>query len=157
MNMIIESIGGLLAVVGFSTMLHVPGKYKIWSGIAGGLGWFVYLWLLQITGNELVSTFMGSAVISICAHICARVFKTPVNMFVIPANMTLVPGAGMYRTVYYLLQGDDGMSFFYLQQTLLAAGMIAMGMFIVNIMVNMILHSRSIYLEKRGKKFQESI
>ena len=73
--------------------------------------------------------------ISVGAHICARVFKTPVTMFLLPANMTLVPGAGMYRVVYYVLKSQSQMSSYYLQQTLQVAGIIAVAIFVVNILL----------------------
>ena len=53
----------------------------------------------------------------------------------IPANLTIVPGAGMYRIVYYILRSEHEMSSYYFQQTILAAGMIAVAIFIVNIIL----------------------
>lgn len=135
MEMIWQSIGGLIAVIGFGIVLEVPRRFLIWGGIDGAVGWMVYLIVDGITGSILISTFIAAVVISVGAHICARVFKTPVTLFLIPANMTLVPGAGMYRTVYYILKSQDGMSSFYLQQTLQVAGMIAVAIFVVNIVL----------------------
>ena len=56
-------------------------------------------------------------------------------MFLLPANMTLVPGAGMYRVVYYVLKSQSQMSSYYLQQTLQVAGIIAVAIFVVNILL----------------------
>lgn len=135
MDMVWQCIGGLIAVIGFGSVLGVPRRYLIWGGIDGAVGWLVYLVADQATESVLLSTFIGAAVISVGAHICARVFKTPVTLFLIPANMTLVPGAGMYRVVYYILRSEDEMSGFYLQQTLQIAGMIAVAIFVVNIVL----------------------
>ena len=95
-DMIIQSIGGIAAVYGFAGILGVPKKFLLWAGIDGGIGWFVYLLVGAMTHSELLGAFFGAAVISVGANVCARVFKTPVTMILIPANMTLVPGAGMY-------------------------------------------------------------
>lgn len=134
-EMIWQSIGGLIAVVGFGVVLKVPGRFLIWSGLDGAIGWFVYLLVQMYTDSLLVSTFLGAVVISVGAHFCARMLRTPVTMFVIPANLTLVPGAGMYRIVYYVLRSEEEMAGFYFQQTLKAAGMIAAAIFIVNILM----------------------
>lgn len=130
-----QSIGGLIAVIGFGTVLRVPKRFLIWGGIDGAIGWFVYLIAGQFTDSILLSTFAGAVVISAGAHICARVFKTPVTMFLLPANMTLVPGAGMYRVVYYVLKSQNQMSTYYLLQTLQVAGTIAVAIFVVNILL----------------------
>ena len=92
-DMIIQSIGGIAAVYGFAGILGVPKKFLLWAGIDGGIGWFVYLLVGAMTHSELLGAFFGAAVISVGANVCARVFKTPVTMILIPANMTLVPGA----------------------------------------------------------------
>lgn len=135
MEMIWQSIGGLIAVIGFGIVLGVPRRFLLWGGIDGAVGWMVYLIVDEVTGSILLSTFIGAVVISVGAHICARIFKTPVTLFLIPANMTLVPGAGMYRIVYYILRSQDEMSSFYFQQTLQVAGMIAVAIFVVNILL----------------------
>ena len=135
MEMIRQSIGGMIAVVGFGAVLRVPKRFLIWGGIDGAIGWFVYLSAGIFTNSVLLCTFAGAVVISVGAHICARVFKTPVTMFLLPANMTLVPGAGMYRVVYYVLKSQSQMSSYYLQQTLQVAGIIAVAIFVVNILL----------------------
>lgn len=132
-EMIIKSIGAIVAVYGFGIFLKVPKKFLVWAGIDGGIGWFVYLLVGFMTESELLGAFFGAAVISVGANICARIFKTPVTMVLIPANMTLVPGAGMYRIVYHILYPQGDQVSYYFQQTLLMAGMIAIAMFIVNI------------------------
>ena len=49
--------------------------------------------------------------------------------------MTLVPGAGMYRIVYYILNSQNETSMYYLLQTLQTAAMIALAIFVVNIVL----------------------
>ena len=131
-DMIIQCIGAVVAVVGFGIVLRVPKKFLWWAGLDGGIGWLVYLAANQALDSPLLSTFLGAMVISAGAHLCARKFRTPVTTFLIPANMTLVPGAGMYRIVYYILQPENELSMYYFQQTLQTAGMIALAMFVVN-------------------------
>lgn len=135
-EILIKSIGAFIAIYGFGAVLHVPKRFLVWAGADGALGWFVYLTAEVLTGeNMLISTFLGAVAISVCGHFLARYFKTPVTMFVIPANLTLVPGAGMYRIVYYTLYSEKELSSYYFQQTLQAAGVIAAAIFLVNILL----------------------
>lgn len=148
-ELIWRSIGALVAVMGFGIVLKVPRRFLLWAGIDGAVGWFIYLIVEQTTGSMLASTFLGAVGIAVGAHICARVFKTPVTIFMIPANLTIVPGAGMYRIVYYILRSEHEMSSYYFQQTILAAGMIAVAIFIVNIILEKVFST--------GKMVQKSI
>lgn len=135
MDMIWQSIGGFVAVIGFGIVMGVPKRFLVWSGIDGAVGWLVYLIADAKLDSVLLSTFIAAVVISVGAHICARVFKAPVTLFLIPANMTLVPGAGMYRIVYFILRSENKMVSYYFQQTLQVAGMIALAIFVVNIIL----------------------
>lgn len=148
-ELIWRSIGALVAVMGFGIVLKVPRRFLLWAGIDGAVGWFIYLIVEQTTGSMLASTFLGAVGIAVGAHICARIFKTPVTIFMIPANLTIVPGAGMYRIVYYILRSEHEMSSYYFQQTILAAGMIAVAIFIVNIILEKVFST--------GKMIQKSI
>lgn len=132
MTMLWESLGAFVAIFGFAMFLGVPKKYLAICGIDGAIGWFVYLIVEQYSQSSIVASFVGAVVISIGAHICARALKKPVTVFLLPANMTIVPGAGMYRIVYSIIQSDDAMTGFYLSQTLQIAGMIALAMFVVS-------------------------
>lgn len=148
-ELIWRSIGALVAVMGFGIVLRVPRRFLLWAGIDGAVGWFIYLIIEQMTGSMLASTFLGAVGIAVGAHLCARIFKTPVTIFMIPANLTIVPGAGMYRIVYYILRSEHEMSSYYFQQTILAAGMIAVAIFIVNIILEKVFFT--------GKMVQKSI
>lgn len=148
-ELIWRSIGALVAVMGFGIVLKVPRRFLLWAGIDGAVGWFIYLIVEQTTDSMLASTFLGAVGIAVGAHICARIFKTPVTIFMIPANLTIVPGAGMYRIVYYILRSEHEMSSYYFQQTILAAGMIAVAIFIVNIVLEKVFST--------GKMVQKSI
>ena len=157
-ELIWRSIGALVAVMGFGIVLKVPRRFLLWAGIDGAVGWFIYLIVEQTTGSMLASTFLGAVGIAVGAHICARIFKTPVTIFMIPANLTIVPGAGMYRIVYYILRSEHEMSSYYFQQTILAAGMIAVAIFIVNIILESFFYGKDgskVYFRKECSENKE--
>ena len=56
----------------------------------------------------------------------------------IPGFLTLVPGAGLYRSVHYFFIGNRSMGAAYLVQTLQIAGVIALGVFMVDSLVEII-------------------
>ena len=63
--------------------------------------------------------------------------KCPVTVFLIPGIYPSVPGAGIYRTVYYIILGENALAGSYFLDTLTTAGMIALGIYIVDIFFKM--------------------
>lgn len=129
--MIMQLFSVFIGVVGFGIILEVPKKYLPYSGIAGMIGWAAYLLgqLLLPAG----SVFFSSFCIALLSQIFARILRCPVTVFLIPGIYPSVPGAGIYRTVYYVIIGSDSMAGHYLIETLTTAGMIALGIYIVDI------------------------
>ena len=87
--------------------------------------------------NNLTPFNTSGRILSILAvaflsHILARIKKAPVTVFLIAGILPSVPGAGIYRTVYYLIQGDQTLSTHYLISTLHTAGAIALAIFITD-------------------------
>lgn len=129
--MILQLISVFIGVVGFGIVLEVPKKYLVYSGIAGTVGWAAYL-LGQIL-LSVGSVFFSSFCIALLSQIFARKLKCPVTIFLIPGIYPSVPGAGIYRTVYYIIVGSNSMAGHYFIETLTTAGMIALGIYIVDI------------------------
>lgn len=129
---IIKVIGAFLAIFSFAIILETPKKYLVYAGIVGAVGWLVYLLALEGCANDIFATFLSAAAIALVSHIFARVFKTPVTVFLVAGILPTVPGAGMYRIVYYFIQNDTAMASYYLTITLELAGVIAIALFIVD-------------------------
>lgn len=103
----------------------------------------VYLLLLNNNLNELIAVFAATLVSALLSHIFARALKAPVTVFQIPAILPTVPGVGMYRTVYYMIIGDKEMTGYYFSKTLQIAGMIAIGIFIMDTVFRTFLRKES--------------
>lgn len=130
--MIIQTFGAFISTVAFSVVLRVPKKYMPYVGIGGALGWFVYLLLNKIGFVMVFSTFVAASVVALISHTFARIWKAPVTIFLISGILPLVPGLGMYRTVYQITKGNSVTANFYLTQTLQIAGVIAIAIFIMD-------------------------
>ena len=130
--MIIKVIGAFIAIFTFAVILETPKKYLWCAGVVGAVGWLVYLVSLAAGADEVPGTFLSALAIALVSHTFARVFKAPVTVFLIAGILPTVPGAGMYRIVYYIIAGDRTMSSYYLTTTLELAGVIAIAIFIVD-------------------------
>lgn len=130
--MIVQIIGAFIAVLSIALALGVPRKFLVYSAIVAAISWCVYLISLESGLDLVMSVFIATLVIAFISHTFARRFKAPVTVFLIPGILPLVPGVGTYRIVYYLIQEDGAKASFNFTQTLQVAGMIAIGIFIMD-------------------------
>lgn len=135
--MMIKVIGAFIAILSFAILLETPRKYLIYAGIVGAVGWFAYLLAGKQGANEVLATFISAIAIALLSHLFARVFKTPVTVFLIAGILPTVPGAGMYRIGYYLFQGNMELTGRYITTTIEIAGAIALALFIVDAIFRM--------------------
>ena len=128
--MIIQVFSAFWAVAMFSILTETPKKFLPYAAFSGGFAWWAYLVINNLTHSTLQAAFLS--------HILARIMKAPVTVFLIAGILPSVPGAGIYRTVYYLIQGDQTLSTHYLISTLHTAGAIALAIFITDSVVNLV-------------------
>lgn len=138
MTIVIQSVAAFLAIYGFSLILEVPKKYLLFTGLSGGICWFVYYAVIDAGYSLIAAAFLCSAAVSVLSHILARVLKAPVTVFLVAGILPAVPGASIYRCVYYMIQGQPELSNFHLIQVLQIAGAMAMAIFIVDSLFRLI-------------------
>lgn len=93
-----------VATCGFAIFFNVQIKLLFADSVVGGIGWLVYLYGSTTFGNPTLYSFLAAAVVSILSEILARRLKQPAIIIVIPGILPLVPGIGLYNTVYLFMQ-----------------------------------------------------
>lgn len=130
--MIEQIIVAFFASLGFGIIFNIKGKKLIYAAMGGAISWFVYLFLIQNGVSTILSLFSSSIIFSIYSEICARFLKTPVTTVIVCALITLVPGAGMYYTMYETITGNVSGSLELGLNTLASAGALALGVIFVS-------------------------
>ena len=102
----IQTMASFIASCGFGIIFNIKGKKLFFAAIGGGLSWFVYALGLHLNLSTISSLFISSICFSIYSEIFARILKTPVTTLVICCLIPLVPGAGMYYTMYEAITGN---------------------------------------------------
>lgn len=138
MSLLIEVLATFLATIAFGILFNIHGKNLFFAGIGGGLGWFIYKVCLSLGFSVILSMFFGSIVISAYSEICARILKTPVTIIVVAALIPLVPGGGMYNTMYEAIQGDAMTTWNQAIMTISSAGALALGVLFVSSITRLI-------------------
>ena len=130
--MVVQTIGAFLAVLSFALILEVPARHILRAGFVGAVCWAIYLISLRYSDSVIASAFVSTLVVAFISHIFARRFKVPVTVFLVAGILPSVPGASIYRSVYYMKRNASDLSTYYLTETLQIAGAIAMAVFIMD-------------------------
>jgi uncharacterized membrane protein YjjB (DUF3815 family) len=79
-----------------------------------------------------MAQFISAIIISMYSEIFARYLKTPVTTLVVCALIPLVPGAGMYYTMYETILGNISAAATLGLNTISIAGALALGVIFVS-------------------------
>lgn len=143
-NMIYQSFFAFLASLGFGVLFNIRGKNLFFAALGGCISWFVYLFFKTNNNSEISSLFISSIAFSVYSEICARILKTPVTTIIICALIPLVPGAGMYYTMYEIISGNSSKALELGLSTIANAGTLALGIIFVSTITKQVTNFKKI-------------
>ena len=101
LNLLLASTGSLA----FAILYNVPRKFYLCAAFTGMAGWFCYYLIVPFT-DTAVASFFGAVGVVLVSRIFAVWKKCPITIFLISGIFPLVPGAGVYYTMYYLVSNE---------------------------------------------------
>ena len=141
-EMITQSIFALFSSLGFGILFNIKGNKLFYAALGGGISWFVSLYCEALGFNITSSFFISSIIFSIYSEIMARVLKTPVTTLIICALIPLVPGGGMYYTMYEAINGNIMESIELGLNTISSAGSLALGILFVSTLTRLLMSAK---------------
>lgn len=96
------SFGGTIS---FSVLYNVPRRFYICCGLTGAAGWLCYSASVNVMSVSTAS-FLGTILVVLMSRMLAVWKKCPITVFMVPGIFPLIPGAGVYYTVYSFAQGN---------------------------------------------------
>ena len=120
----------VLAAVGtlsFAVLFCVPKKHWLACALDGAVGWVVYFLMLEAQPSKVVATLAAGIVLALLARVLAITRRAPATIFLLCGIFPLVPGAGIYYTAYYFMQGYNSISSLKGIETLKIAVALAIG------------------------------
>lgn len=106
MRLFIEFLVSFCSVIAFTYFFNTPKDTMFLGGLLGGLSWVIFKLALTYNNSYLFAGFLASLFIGISSEISAIIFKHAATMYILPALLPLVPGAGTYYSMYYAINGD---------------------------------------------------
>ncbi len=122
----------------FGIIFDVPRRVLVAAGVAGTISWVTAAELQKVGINSEIAFFMATLIAGGYAELMARHTRNPVSIFIVPAIVPLVPGAGAYYTVLSLVKGEFSAGLAKGMETLFTAGTIAVGIALVSVVFRFI-------------------
>ena len=140
LRLIYQLVLGFFATVGFAVYFYAPLDSIFATGLAGGLSWILYYTVLHSFDNKIIGTFLGAFLVGVLGEYLAIKMKKPATVFITPGIVSLVPGAGMYYTMLYLVQKDYSQAAISGSETFFMAAAIAIGIIVSTIFSRSLRH-----------------
>lgn len=131
--MIPSIISAFISTIGFSIVFHIQKKHLLICGLVGALGWAIYLWLVALGASTVLASFIAALIVTQASYFLAKYRKTPITVYLIAGIIPLVPGLGLYRTMYAILESDYDLAIEYATLTFEIAGVIAGAIVIISL------------------------
>lgn len=128
MRLAFEVLLCIVAAYSFGVIFNIKGRYLKISAIGGGIAWLSYKLLLTAGLENNLSFFFATICFGIYVEICARIYNAPSTVMSVCAMIILVPGYGVYNTLYGFLTNDYDNAVKTGISTLMIAGAISLGL-----------------------------
>ena len=138
----LEMFVAFAATMAFAVIFNVCRSELIFCGLAGLVAEGVYLFTLRISDETALAIFVASIAVTVLSRILANVRRMPVTVYLISGIISLVPGAGMYNTVYNIISSDYMKAMYTGVDTIKVAVAIAVGIVLVFALPNKMFFKR---------------
>lgn len=103
LQIIQQTIAAAVGTVAFSVLYSVPRRFFAPCGLVGGTGWLFYAGLSALGMGETSSVFTATLMVVFMSRILSVRKRCPSTVFVSTGIFPLVPGVGIYWTIYYII------------------------------------------------------
>lgn len=126
-SILAQCLFAFVGCIGFVIVFNIHGTGSILCTLGGFLSWAVYCIALEAGGSDIMAYFWSSLFSSLYSEIMARIRKYPAISYLVVSLFPMIPGAGVYYTMNYAVQGDMEMFASKGMHTAAIAGIMAVG------------------------------
>lgn len=132
-----QCLYSFLGCLGFALLFNIQGPGALLCTLGGVLAWIIYDIVFRLSGSDLIAYFWAALGSSFYAEIMARIRKCPAIAYLVVAIFPLIPGAGVYYTMNYAVQGQMEAFAAKGMHTAATAGIIAVGILLASTVFRM--------------------
>lgn len=115
------------ATAAFAWFFQINRYDIFWSSLFGAIGWSVYLAANRYFASPMTGYLIGALFVGFLSEAGAVILKKPATVYIVPGIIPLVPGGGMYETMFQAVWGNVDAASSTGFNTLTAAAAIAVG------------------------------
>lgn len=101
-----QCLFAFIGCFGFAIQFNIHGKGMLLCTLGGALAWAVYLIAVEFSGSEITGYFWSALFSSLYSEVMARIRKYPAISYLVISIFPMIPGAGVYYTMNYAVQGQ---------------------------------------------------
>ena len=94
----------------FAVLFACPRRTLPCCALVGAVGWFIYELAVLYGADVSAASLIAVIPLTLVSRLFAILLKTPVTVFLLTGIFPLVPGAGIYYTAYYFIQGNNALA-----------------------------------------------
>ena len=128
--MIGQLLAAFIGTLAFSALFYVPREHALLCGVVGCAGWLIYC-LSLLRFSAVIATLFSTLTIAILSRILAVLCREPANIILIPGLFPIIPGVGIYNTIFNLINADLSAGIAYGLDTFRAVCMIVLGIVVI--------------------------
>lgn len=113
--------------LGFCLLFNVRRERFVHIMAGAMITWAIYLAAQAVGQSVFVCSLLSAVFATIFCEILALWLKAPVTAFLMPVLIPLVPGGGLYNTVYHLITRDSAMMRGYANDTIMTCFGLVLG------------------------------
>lgn len=129
---IIPFVAAFISTLGFAIIYNIHGKNFVVASLCGAFGWMFYLIADRLMPSAIIPYFIAGVAVALYSEVAAKIFKSPVTVYLMPGFIPLVPGLTIFRTMEACLFGDITAFAEGLVNTLKIGGAISLGLILMS-------------------------
>ena len=99
-----------IGTLSFAILFACPRRCLSYCALVGAVGWLGYELLTLLGADAATASLLAVIPLTLLTRVFAITQKTPVTVFLLSGIFPLVPGAGIYYTAYYFIQGNNALA-----------------------------------------------
>ena len=101
-----QCLFAFVGCLGFTILFNIRLPGGLLCMLGGALSWGTYCIALELGGSELAAYFWSALFASVYAETMARIRRFPAISYLVVSIFPMIPGAGVYYTMTYAVQGE---------------------------------------------------
>ena len=144
--MVGELISAFWGTICFAVIYRADRHHTLLCGLNGVITWFVYSLIVMSGHSEITACFVASFCLTVIARFLSVMRKAPATVFLVTGVFVLVPGAGLYYTIFNAFMNRPSEAMFHCILTLKTALAIAFGIVMAYVL------PQKLFVWKKGKR-----